>query len=34
MRRPDRTELELTMLLFASLAPTAWYTIRYLFGLL
>jgi hypothetical protein len=34
MRRPDRTELEFTMLLFAGLVPTAYYTVRFVMGLL
>jgi hypothetical protein len=33
MRRPDRTELEFTVLLFAALAPTAYYTVCFLIGL-
>lgn len=32
--RPDRSELEFTMLLFLALAPVGYITIRYLFGLL
>ena len=34
MRSPDRTELEFTMLLFAALVPTAYYTVRYVMELL
>lgn len=34
MRRPDRTELEFTILLFAALAPLGYYTMRWLFTLL
>lgn len=34
MRRPDRTELEFTMLLFASLVPTAYYTWHFVMGLI
>ena len=34
MRRPDRTELEFAMLLFMGLVPTAYYTVRYVMGLL
>lgn len=34
MRRPHRTELEFTMLLFASLVPLGYYTVRWLFALL
>ncbi len=34
MRRPDRTELEFTMLLFAGLAPLAYYTVQYVMGLI
>ena len=34
MRRPDRTEAELAMLLFAGLVPTACYTVRFVLGLI
>ncbi|MGX7953570.1 hypothetical protein ACWPM1_13535 [Tsuneonella sp. HG249] len=34
MRRPDRTELEFTMLLFAGLAPVGYYTWRFVMALL
>jgi hypothetical protein len=34
MRRPDRTELEFTMLLFADLAPLGYYTMRFVMGLI
>lgn len=34
MRRPDRTELEFTMLLFAALVPLAYYTWRFVLGLI
>ena len=33
MRRPDRAELEFTMLLFCVLAPLAYFTVRGLFAL-
>jgi hypothetical protein len=32
MRRPDRTELEFTILLFCVLAPLAYFTVRALFA--
>jgi hypothetical protein len=34
MRRPDRTELEFAMLAFAALTPTAYYTVRFVMGLI
>jgi hypothetical protein len=34
MHRPDRTELEFTMLLFAGLVPVGYYTVRSVMGLL
>jgi len=34
MRRPDRTELEFTMLLFAGLVPLGYYTLRFVMGLI
>jgi hypothetical protein len=34
MRRLDRTELEFTLLLFAALVPTAYYTVRFVMGML
>ena len=34
MRRPDRTELEFAVLLFAGLVPTAHYTVRFVMGLI
>ena len=33
MRRPDRTELEFTMLLFAGLVPMVYYTVRFVINL-
>ncbi|MGX7953621.1 hypothetical protein ACWPM1_13795 [Tsuneonella sp. HG249] len=33
MRRPDRTELEFTMLLFGALAPLGYLTMRFFFEL-
>lgn len=32
-QRPDRFELEFTILLFLALAPLGYITVRYLFGL-
>lgn len=32
MRRPDRTELEFTVLAFAALAPLGYYTLHWLFA--
>jgi hypothetical protein len=34
MRRPDRTELEFTLLLFAALMSTAYYTVRFVMEML
>jgi hypothetical protein len=34
MRRPDRTELELAMLLFIGLVPMGYYTWRFVMGLI
>ena len=34
MRRPDRTELEFTMLLFIGLAPVGYFTVWFVMGLI